>query len=63
VNIGRYPVGSCATVSVWNAGPETHTGRSVNNPRDATELFIALEMSVDYRRLGGVVSFGASSCA
>ncbi len=23
---------------------ETHTGRSVNNPRDATELFIALEM-------------------
>lgn len=23
---------------------ETHTGRSMNNPRDATELFIALEM-------------------
>ena len=23
---------------------ETHTGRSVNNPRDATELFIAVEM-------------------
>jgi DNA-binding PucR family transcriptional regulator len=23
---------------------ETHTGRSVNNPRDATELFIALDM-------------------
>jgi DNA-binding PucR family transcriptional regulator len=42
---------------------ETRTGRSVNNPRDATELFIALDISVDHQRPGEMVPFGVSSCA
>ena len=37
---------------------EMHTGRSVNNPRDATELSSRLKCSVDYQRPREIGAFG-----